>query len=100
MKFWEAMKIVDEGGKVRRLNWTIFIQKVESRVYCMEKVHDGFYQTGEYIDTFISSFDLAASDWVEVVDGVKEATYTCMKCWHKWSQPYNTPCQCPNCHKS
>lgn len=32
MKLWEAMKIIDEGGKVRRENWDkgIYIRKDEN----------------------------------------------------------------------
>jgi len=67
MKYWQAMRIVDEGGKVRRKDWVIFILKHEGRIYCMEKVHDSYIQTGEYIETFASSFDMLATDWVEVV---------------------------------
>lgn len=81
MKFWEAMKIVDEGGKVRRRN-SIYIGYVAKSIklrfegfglslfddegkenYYEIRVGGNFPDCGNWYDFF-------ATDWEEVVEPV------------------------------
>ena len=64
MKFWEAMKVVDEGGKVRRVSWVDcgFVQEVEDGdTYAVMWLvgMDGILYDPQ-------QSDLRAIDWIEV----------------------------------
>lgn len=68
MRFWQAMKIVDEGGKVRRKDWRVYLARWTYSIY----VYDTKAGSKDYIpmyntDEFIMSDDMTAEDW-EVVD--------------------------------
>ena len=68
MRFWQAMKIVDEGGKVRRKDWRVYLARWTYSIY----VYDTKAGSKDYIpmyntDEFIMSDDMMAEDW-EVVD--------------------------------
>ena len=63
MKFWEAMKIVDEGGMVRRESWNLWwiIRKGKSHPITLIEELD-FHN----MDTTLSTLEMDANDWVEV----------------------------------
>ena len=68
MRFWQAMKIVDEGRKVRRSNWGIrnfYIEKVGNDVFL-------FVPQGDFVEDHFEYYlpcqlDRMAEDW-EVVE--------------------------------
>jgi len=68
MKFWQAMKIVDEGGKVRRKRWGTEVPNV----YLSP---DGFVSFDTLVekDYEPTATALVANDWEEVVDTVSGA---------------------------
>ena len=68
MRFWQAMKIVDEGRKVRRKDWRVYLARWTYSIY----VYDTKAGSKDYIpmyntDEFIMSDDMTAEDW-EVVE--------------------------------
>lgn len=61
MKFWEAMKIIDEGGKVKRSDWGWFVEwcgLVGGRVMLRKGDDFEVYEP--------SASDFTSKDWVEV----------------------------------
>ncbi len=69
MKFWEAMKIVDEGGKVQRggyWNQDWIIRKGKSHpIIIIENLET--HATISVLDTL----DMSTNDWVEVKDEIR-----------------------------
>lgn len=61
MKFWEAMKLVDEGKKVRRPMWfpEWVLYKNKDLGYLVEENTRTEYQK----ECFLDGYDMVASDW-------------------------------------
>ena len=66
MKFWAAMKIIDEGGKVRRKDWGNYLAIWTYSIHFWEKV-GGKWHPMYQADDCLTSNDMMAEDW-EVVD--------------------------------
>ena len=65
MRFWQAMKIVDEGGKVRRKGWVDLDRYVQKMADGIVDVVDD--ETSYPLHDFMDEGDIEAEDW-EVVD--------------------------------
>lgn len=66
MKFWQAMKIVDEGGKVKRKDWGNYLSRWTYSIYFWEKVKGEWYPMYQ-ADECLTSNDMTAEDW-EIVE--------------------------------
>ena len=65
MKFWEAMKVVDEGGKVKRKSWGWWVE------WCGKVGGKVVIRKGEDFEFYVPSpSDFTSDDWVEVKDEI------------------------------
>jgi hypothetical protein len=85
MKFWKAMKVVDEGGMVRRSDWGWFVEScslVEGKVVLKK---------GNDVELFEpTSNDFTSEDWV-IADPCD------CECKNSWSTEMNG--KCTECRK-
>ena len=79
MKFWEAMKIVDEGGSVRRpfwdMGWEVFMSQrtfgINGRCDMVVAVMSPDFKVSWYSPfegDIIGSGDMSADDWEVVME--------------------------------
>lgn len=61
MRFWEAMKILDGGGKVKRSDWGWFVE------WCGMVGGRAMLRKGEDFEVYVpSSGDFTSMEWIEV----------------------------------